>query len=148
VASVHPDGLKALTNVKAAFDQISVSLRSIRQYLKAISRECKRFMDKSQSGKPNISEREADEIAQAWTRHQDALLRAITSIAKSSDVILLDALGPSAHSPTRPIPPFIRTDRRAIEPPVPADQSHPMARESHGRGESLLRKLRKRSQPP
>lgn len=125
LAAVYPDELKALSGAKDSLAEIHSSLREIRQFWWSTSRVCQNFVSK---GAITIKRRQAVSLARTWREYQEALNEAASSIAKTCDAILVNAVGaPTPRDPaTAPVlqmlPP---TSDLQVLPPTPRDPLPP-----------------------
>lgn len=100
IASIRPDGLKALDVAVNALDDISSMLAQFVQYWQSTCESCRLYI---LNGSINIKPAEAVTFAAKWRADRVQLEAAILIIAKSCDAVLVEAVG--APPPRPPTPP-------------------------------------------
>jgi hypothetical protein len=96
--------MKAFSATQDSLTTIKIALEHIHEFWRITSEACQALVVSPSEGGPNITVRQAEQVASAWKEYQEALKGAITSIARSCDAILVDPIV-SSPPPLLPAPP-------------------------------------------
>jgi len=116
LAAVHPDGSKALHDTYSAVASITNTLKWFHELWVWVSQQCH---------SPKITAADAAVIASKWEGDKEAVKNAINQIAKSSDAILVHAIGaPRPRQEPQGIG-YYQTNRALLAAPGDSHQAAP-----------------------
>lgn len=134
LAIVRPDGTKALHATRDSMAEIAYVLRTIHKFWQFTSTKCEDYITESLTGTPNLTMEQAAQFAAAWKGYQAALKEALTSVARSCDAILVDAVGAGPRTPTSYSPRgYFSQQHRQGDEYVILEKPHPLPSGSNTR---------------
>jgi hypothetical protein len=94
-------GLQSLSSAENAFAEINAILQTIHESWQLTSRTCATFIKNSSASKVDITIEQAAQIAIAWKENQEGLTKAMKSVARCCDAIMIDPNGGTGLSRRR-----------------------------------------------